>query len=196
MSLTSHLKDSNNPIRTFLRTQFPNTRTFLSDARREVRHANTIRQDRDVRWDTVAMALDYRIRYYFAVTPYKDLMAYRGARVLTDAQSISSSLPFDYEWTGDKSDEIVLYDKHTGRTIYTYFPLKHGGWSEDGVGVEKMAAAMTCASRIASGAIAESRDRVAPLKSEYRGFFKSLDSLIELNPPVAAKTSKGRRGRT
>lgn len=87
MSLTSHLDDTKSPIRRFLCEEFPDTRTFLASARKQVRQAKIIKPEIAVRWGTVATALDYRIRYYFAVTPYKDLVAYRGASFLSIFQS-------------------------------------------------------------------------------------------------------------
>ena len=82
MPLTNHLKVKSSPIRAFLRNQFPSTRTFLRDPRKQLREAYTIRPNTDVPWSTIGMALDYRIRYYFAVTPHEELAAYRGALLL------------------------------------------------------------------------------------------------------------------
>ena len=82
MPLTNHLRDKSSPVRGFLRHQFPNTRTFLKEPRKQLREAHTIRPDIDVQWWTIGMALDYRIRYYFAVTPHEELAAYQGARLL------------------------------------------------------------------------------------------------------------------
>ena len=87
MSLTHHLKNTKSPIRQFLCDEFPNTRTLLASVRKQVRQAKIIRPDIAARWGTVATALDYRIRYYFAVTPHKDLVAYRGASFLSIFQS-------------------------------------------------------------------------------------------------------------
>ena len=82
MPLTNHLKDKTSPIRAYLRHQFPNTRTLLRDPRKQLRGAHTIRPNTGVPWSTIGMALDYRIRYYFAVTPHEELAAYQGARLL------------------------------------------------------------------------------------------------------------------
>ena len=84
MSLSSHLEDKTSQIREFLRTRFSDTRTFLKDARKRVRSADTIRPDIDVPWGTIGMAADYRIRYYFDVTPHDKLVAYGGAGILSD----------------------------------------------------------------------------------------------------------------
>ena len=81
MSLTGHLKDRNSPICQFLRTQFPNTRSFLEEARKQIRRPGTIQPDEDVPWGVIGTALDYRIRYYFDVTPYNELAAYKGAGI-------------------------------------------------------------------------------------------------------------------
>ena len=88
MSLTSHLRDKNSPIREFLNTRFSDTRSFLKDVRKQLRSADTIRPTVDVLgtrypWGTIGMALDYRIRYYFDVTPHDKLIANTGARRLT-----------------------------------------------------------------------------------------------------------------
>ena len=85
MPLTSHLKNTKGPISQFFRTQFPNSRRFLAPARKQIRKGYTIFPDCDVPWSTIATALDYRLRYYFAVTPYGKFVAYEGARDLTDA---------------------------------------------------------------------------------------------------------------
>ena len=82
MSLSSHLEDKNSHIRQFLRTQFPNTRSFLAEARKMVREADTIVPDENVPWGLIGTALDYRIRYYFGITPHEELVAYKGARRL------------------------------------------------------------------------------------------------------------------
>ena len=87
MSLKAYIRDRKSPIAEFLRSQFPNDRSFLADARKQVRQAATIRPVADVRWDIIGMAFDYRLRYYFAVTPYEELVAYKGARLFTEAQS-------------------------------------------------------------------------------------------------------------
>ena len=79
MSLTGHFKDKNSPIRTFLRDQFPDTRTFLKDPRSRLREGDMIRPDGDIPFGTIGTAFDYRLRYYFGVTPYSELVAFRGA---------------------------------------------------------------------------------------------------------------------
>ena len=87
MSLTSHLKDNG--------SRFGNSCVLSSrilrnpgGCRKQVREAHLIRPDTDafVPWSTIGVALDYRIRYYFAVTPYVELVAHHGARKLAIAR--------------------------------------------------------------------------------------------------------------
>ena len=91
MSLSSHLKDKNSPVREFLRTEFPNSRAFLRDARKRVREANTVRPNMTVPWSTIGIALDYRIRYYFDITPHDKLVAYDGALHLSYQSTVRDS---------------------------------------------------------------------------------------------------------
>lgn len=124
MSLTDHLKSKSSPIRQFFLDQFPNTRSFLADARKRVREASTVRPDADVQWSTIGMALDYRVRYYFGVTPHDKLIAYEGARCLTDAQPVGSSGPLGFSWAGSVNEAVIIFDKCTGKKVFTYFPDK------------------------------------------------------------------------
>ena len=83
MSLTSFLKDNRSPISKFFKTYCPNTKRLLSDARRQIRKSDIILPNEDVQWSTIGTAIDYRIRYYFGVTPNHELVAHRGAQLLS-----------------------------------------------------------------------------------------------------------------
>ena len=93
MSLSRHVKDKNSPVGQFLRSRFSNTRPFLKEPRQRVRSTDTSRPEIDsghpdvgsvpYPYDLIGMAIDYRIRYYFGVTPREGLAAYLGAWVLT-----------------------------------------------------------------------------------------------------------------
>ena len=110
MSLTGHLKDRNSPICQFLRTQFPNTRSFLEEARKQIRRAGTIQPDEDVPWGVIGTALDYRIRYYFGITPHEKLAAYRGSETLSDVQRIAQSFQLGVNSNGSKVDPMLAAD--------------------------------------------------------------------------------------
>lgn len=187
MSLTDHLKNNGSRIRQFLCDQFPNTRIFLADARKQMREAYTTLPDADVPWSMIGTALDYRIRYYFDVTPHDKLIAYEGARSLTDAQLAASSAQLGFTWTGDMSEAVIIFDRCTGKKVYTYFPDMNGGVGESGIGDSLMFEALDLGSRVVSGEIAESDDSAIPLKSEYVDFFNSLATLTGGNYPVAKR---------
>ena len=79
MSLTTELDDSGSPTRRFLEERFPNTRRVTGEANALLRKAETIRPSSPLPWGTLGTAFDYRARYYFRVTPSKELVAWRGA---------------------------------------------------------------------------------------------------------------------
>ena len=187
MSLTSYLKNTKSPIRRFLRDAFPNTRPFLAGARKHIRQTRTIRPATNVRWDIVSTALDYRIRYYFAVTKPEELVAYKGAHILTAYQSLSSSIQLDYRWNGNVNDVIMISDRHTGNVVYNYLPLSNGGWSGGDVEKDVVSKAMELGDRIARGEHSSSRGIKNPLKDEYGNFFKSLSELTTAQSPVGTR---------
>lgn len=191
MSLTKHLKNTKSPIRQFLCDEFPNTRTFLVPARKQVRQAKIIRPTTDVPWDTVATALDYRIRYYFAVTDWKELVAYRGERQLTDSQPLSSlSIQLDYKWTGDMNDMITIFDTHTGKIVFNYIPDMNGGMGTSGVDHEVISEAMELGGKVVSGEHDNTSVTDLPLKNEYHHFFESLGKLTAEHPPVRTRLAQ------
>ena len=82
MSLTSHIEDKNSPIRDFFDTKFPNTRPVVRECNKLLRDAETIVPADEMatgHYSTLGTAIDYRLRYYFAVTPYRELVAWKGA---------------------------------------------------------------------------------------------------------------------
>ena len=84
MSLSSHLADKSSPIRRFLETNFSNHRAFLSVARKQLKLANTIRptQTSSYPWPTIGTTIDYRLRYYFDITPTEELVAHKSASLI------------------------------------------------------------------------------------------------------------------
>jgi hypothetical protein len=81
MSLTAHLKDKESPVRQFLYTTFPNSGPITAETKSYLSTAKTILPAGTVQYAAVGMALDYRIRYCFGVTPPERLTAYEGALV-------------------------------------------------------------------------------------------------------------------
>lgn len=98
MSLTSHLKDwKQSPIGQFLREHFPQTASIAKEANSRLHSASTIRPtDQPVPYGTLGTAIDYRIRYSFALTPSEEF---------TIAREAAASLSFR-PWTSD--DDIPV----------------------------------------------------------------------------------------
>ena len=78
---TPHLAD--NGIRRFFYEKFPNTRGVVREANRALAQTQTVRPEsppgQSVPYGELGMAVDYRIRYCFAITPYWELVAFGGA---------------------------------------------------------------------------------------------------------------------
>ena len=83
MSLTKHLNDKTSPVRQFLDQRFPNTRNITRVTNGRLKELMTFRQYDQVPYGTIGTALDYRIRYFFAITPSRDLVAYLGAIIVS-----------------------------------------------------------------------------------------------------------------
>lgn len=89
MSLTSELIRRDSPVKRFFRETFPNTRAPLSEIRSALRgHGLIHRLEPGASSGVYALsgtAIDYRIRYSFALTPVPYLIAWRGAWAIADA---------------------------------------------------------------------------------------------------------------
>jgi hypothetical protein len=79
MSLTSHLSNQRDPIRAWIDVRFPDIGALVTESRRSLRDASTVCAINGRPPSTSGMAIDYRIRYAFAVTPPARLIAYAGA---------------------------------------------------------------------------------------------------------------------
>jgi hypothetical protein len=82
MSLTSHLKNpAQSPIGQFFRQRFLHTAAITRATNPLLKAATTIRPagPHPYPYGTVGTALDYRIRYSFAITPSRELVAWFGA---------------------------------------------------------------------------------------------------------------------
>lgn len=86
MSLTSEINNPKSPVGVFFRKRFPNTRAMVTECNRSLRDAETICPTERIGVDfgTLGTAIDYRLRYYFAVTPSEDLVAWSGAQMVSD----------------------------------------------------------------------------------------------------------------
>ncbi len=198
MSLTRHLEDKSSPVHQFLRTQFPNTQPFLADARKQVRGADSILPDEDPSypWGTIGTALDYRIRYYFAITPREELVAYRGARRLTNAADVKFRFEKLGTFAGEPLDRsrivpvetgeiVTLFDRNTGKKIGLYMPKEDAtvAFDQRTSHVEIIEAVQKAAEIRADGQL----DEACLLREGYIDFFSSLDALTRGASPVGKR---------
>lgn len=99
VSLTGQLDDRSSPVGMFFRETFPLTRSALREFRQALGAPLILRLSEDAGggvFGQIGTAVDYRIRYHFAHTPWTELAAVRGA-----AQA--SFLP------GDRSGSAVTW---------------------------------------------------------------------------------------
>ena len=89
MSLTSHLKDPTSPVRAYLRTRLLRTTPLITPVNAELRTLPCLRPPGEIAgypWGTIGMAMDYRLRYAFTITPADQLVAYKGLLRYTGLQ--------------------------------------------------------------------------------------------------------------
>ncbi len=205
MSLSSHLKDKNSPIREFLRTRFSDTRTFLEDARKRVRSADTIRPDIDVPWSTIGTAVDYRIRYYFDVTPHDKLVAYSGAKLLAVGESVDPEDIRAFQRIGDGivfgrvddgtdcGDWIAFFDGSNGEWLGKYNADTSDGYSylSNGRYHHRMPGTISLMEKHLKESGMDVRSMpVISQEGVYQDFFKSLDELTTHRNPVARRLTE------
>ncbi len=85
MSLSSHLEDKTSPIGQFIKAHFSQTTQLTKVANQQLKNAETIRPaqaDKSYPYAIIGAAIDYRLRYAFAITPYRRLVAWQGAQKL------------------------------------------------------------------------------------------------------------------
>ena len=128
MSLTSHLDDLQSPVRKFFSDLFPNTRPVTRECGAALSNAETIRPTSRVPYSTLGTALDYRVRYYFSVTPSKDLVAWQGAALPSDEPLGEWEDTDQYDWTepnpgsyqdGPDGPILILRNRHGQTQQYT-----------------------------------------------------------------------------
>jgi len=90
--------------------EFPEARSFVQFAGTKVKDADTLRPTGKVPYGTIGTAFDYRLRYYFAVTPREELVAHGGAMRLagaTRAYDLDSGEK-TWQFSGPSPEEPVM----------------------------------------------------------------------------------------
>src|SRR6266436_4002959 len=98
MSLTSHLRDPNSPIGQFISQRFSQTSSLTKVTNKRLRDLSTTNPGFPT-WvySHLGMAIDYRIRYSFAITPSRHLIAWYGAPELAvKLWDSDDDVPFDW----------------------------------------------------------------------------------------------------
>ncbi len=103
-SLTEHLKDSNSPVKQFIKQRFPRTASLTQKANLQLQSEDTINPGFKPKiYDLLATAIGYRIRYSFTITPSDQLAAREATMFLS------------FYWGGDP------YSPYSGKLIEDFF---------------------------------------------------------------------------
>jgi hypothetical protein len=82
VSLRSQLRDKDSPVTRFFRELIPSVRPVSPEYNERMRGVATLRPPAALGnppWGIIGTAIDYRLRYYFGITPVYDLAAAEGA---------------------------------------------------------------------------------------------------------------------
>ena len=195
MSLTRHIRDKNSHIRNFLRSEFPDTRTFLADARKRLRSATTMRQAIAVPYDIIGMAIDYRIRYYFDTPSCESLTAYSAALLLS---AKVNRQPLDYGLSCEVSDGVInIFDRTSGRlvAIYSVGPSGYGQMASlETTDFDLMDYMDSVSKDILARRSEKSADGSVGLSPDYAQFFTELDNVLRRTAPVKTRLSASDEG--
>jgi hypothetical protein len=134
MSLTSRLEDTKSAVRLFMDASFPNVRPVYAEARPDIAKgaAYTLKPAGDVPWGTIGTALDYRLRYYFAVTECQNLVAFKGAArdhpnfipgLWMDCLKLMDRLPAGQIASHDVAYRDALFFSHLCRSLEELQPV-------------------------------------------------------------------------
>lgn len=97
MSITGRVKNPPSPITRFIQQRFPQTPSITKVTNKHLRSLPPISLGfPNWAYSSIGMAIDYRIRYSFAITPSNRLIAWRGAPELcVKGWESDDDLPFD-----------------------------------------------------------------------------------------------------
>lgn len=82
MSLTSCIRNTTGPEMRYFKQEFPDVRAVAQEWRRGLSGAVAIVPTEPIRYDIVGQAIDYRIRFYYAIPRLVELVAFRGMQIL------------------------------------------------------------------------------------------------------------------
>ncbi len=128
MSLSSHLEDKTSPIGQFIKQRFSQTARLTKAANQQLKSVETIRPaqaDKSYPYAVIGTAIDYRLRYAFAITPYQRLVAWQGALqlVVQPVKSDQDTLLDEDELFEVLSLSPIFFDITQG-VVQGHYPLK------------------------------------------------------------------------
>ena len=118
MSLTRELRHKDSPVGRFLREMFPHTRGPLAECRAALRAPLVSRLSEDASpaaYGQIGRAIDYRIRYHFAITPWLEMAAPRALGFVVRSEDARA------EAQGAVGSPIAEDSKLTGACITGFF---------------------------------------------------------------------------
>ncbi len=123
MNIDQLIGNSARPARAFIDEAFPNVTALASVARERVGAARVWSAFEGPAPTVIGTAFDYRLRYSFAITPFRKLEAYLGAtRVLRDALGLSEVIEFD-RWQAAKNSDDADRIRDSKWVVDTYGDL-------------------------------------------------------------------------
>ena len=190
MSLTSHLADVDSPVTNFMLDYFPRAEDYVEDYEIRLRRLPTIRPEGWVPWNIIGRAIDYRLRYYFAVTPWDEFAAYKGQwRHLSNIHGGDLDIRPDSTFLWQRRKDVVYwYEKESKRQVASF--NKDG--SSDGLATYWDMFNLL-SSQIFAGEEFEGGEQFQPvsgahlLHPPYDGFFTSLGDLTERVQPAKTR---------
>ena len=118
MSLTRELRHKDSPVGRFLRETFPHTRGPLAECRAALRAPLVSRLSEDASpaaYGQIGRAIDYRIRYHFAITPWLEMAAPRALGFVVRSEDARAGAQ------GAVGSPIAEDSKLTGACITGFF---------------------------------------------------------------------------
>ena len=193
MSLTSHLINEESPVLNFMWDYFPRAEDYVKGDEIRLRGLHTIRPEGRVPWNIIGRAIDYRLRYYFAVTPWDEFAAYKGQwRYESNIQGGDLDIRPDSTFLYQRRKDVVYwYEKESKHQVASFNRHGIGTWVLDVTSWR--GEMMAISGHILAGRAFEGDGQFQPvsgahlLHPPYDGFFTSLGELTERVQPAKTR---------
>jgi hypothetical protein len=173
MSLTSHLDNRSDPIRVWLEARFPDLGPTLKTLRASMPadvEERTIRPGAGVPPGTMGTAIDYRIRYHLAITPWERLIAADGAKMLLERYLNEFEPENPALWRNPATASGL---RVSGLSSLDDYELAHLGPSAFFGALDQLIAEMQPVGRTLDAASEDRLDRVCAVLALYEEVFRT-----------------------